>query len=125
MMDQPSALELVTAVKEFIEQHAMPQLSGHTAFHARVAANALGILAREIEFGPEANAAEQGRLESLLGMKGSLDELNRELCRRIRTGDIGMATAGVGEHMRATTMAKVAIDQPSYSGFKAAQQKRS
>jgi hypothetical protein len=51
MMDQPSALELVTAVKEFIEKHAMPQLTGHTAFHARVAANALGIVARELEFG--------------------------------------------------------------------------
>ena len=125
MMDQPSALELVTAVKEFIEQHAMPQLSGHTAFHARVAANALGILARELEFGPEANAGELGRLEALLCMKGSLDELNRELCRRIRTGDIGFATPGFGEHMRTTTIAKVAIDQPSYSGFKAAQQKTS
>ena len=56
----------------------------------------------------------------MLGMKGSLDELNRELCRRIRTGDVGMMTPGIGEHMRATTIDKVAIDQPSYSGFKAA-----
>jgi hypothetical protein len=123
MMDQPSALELVTAVKEFIEKHAMPQLTGHTAFHARVAANALGIVARELEFGPRANAEEQHRLETLLGMKGSLDELNRELCRRIRSGDIGMMTAGLGEHMRATTIDKVGIDQPTYSGFKAAQKK--
>ena len=120
MMDQPSALELVTAVKEFIEKHAMPQLTGHTAFHARVAANALGIVARELECGPKANAEEQHRLEALLGMKGSLDELNRELCRRIRSGDIGMTTPGLGAHMRATTTDKVAIDQPTYSGFKAA-----
>ncbi|MBI1212323.1 MAG: hypothetical protein GC190_12730 [Alphaproteobacteria bacterium] len=123
MMDQPSTLELVTAVKEFIEKHAMPQLTGHTAFHARVAANALGIVARELEFGPTASAEELGRLESLLGMKGSLEDLNRELCRRIRTGDIGMTTPGVGEHMRATTIDKVAIDQPTYSGFKAAAKK--
>ncbi len=121
MMDQPSALELVTAVKEFIEKHAMPQLSGHTAFHARVAANALGIVARELEFGPQANAEEQARLEALLGMKGSLDELNRELCRRIRAGGLGVATPGLGGHLRSTTMDKVGIDQPTYSGFKAAQ----
>lgn len=120
MMDQPSALELVTAVKEFIENHAMPQLMGHTAFHARVAANALGIVARELEFGPKSGAEELHRLEDLLGMKGTLEELNRELCRRIRTGDIGMTTPGLGAHMRATTIDKVAIDQPSYSGFKAA-----
>ena len=119
MMDQPSALELVTAVKEFIEKHAMPQLSGHTAFHARVAANALGIVARELEFGPGANTGELERLQALLGMTGSLDELNRELCRRIRRGDIGMATPGLAAHMRTTTIAKVGIDQPSYSGYRA------
>jgi hypothetical protein len=123
MMDQPSALELVTAVKEFIEKHAMPQLSGHTAFHARVAANALGIVARELEFGPRANAEERARLAALLGMDGTLDELNRELCRRIRTGDIGVSTPGLGEHMRSTTVDKVGIDQPTYSGFKAAQKR--
>ena len=38
MMDQPSMLELVSAVREFIETRAMPELKGHTAFHARVAA---------------------------------------------------------------------------------------
>jgi hypothetical protein len=123
MMDQPSALELVTAVKEFIEKHAMPQLSGHTAFHARVAANALGIVARELEFGPNANAAELQRLEALLGTTGSLDDLNRELCRRIRTGDIGIEAPGLAGHMRATTIAKVGIDQPTYSGFRAARPK--
>src|SRR5258708_23107257 len=123
MMDQPSALELVTAVKEFIEKHAMPQLSGHTAFHARVAANALGIVARELEFGPAANAEERARLAALLDTDGSLDELNRELCRRIRTGDIGVSAPGLGDHMRSTTMDKVGIDQPTYSGFKAAQKR--
>ena len=120
MMDQPSALELVTAVKEFIEQHAMPQLSGHTAFHARVAANALGIVARELEFGPRANADEKTRLEAMLGMTGSLDELNRELCQRIRSGVFGPDTPGFADHMRATTIDKVGIDQPTYSGLKAA-----
>jgi hypothetical protein len=123
MMDQPSALELVTAVKEFIEKYAMPQLTGHTAFHARVAANALGIVARELEFGPRANVDEQQRLEALLGMRGSLEELNRELCRRIRSGDVGMGTSGLAEHMRATTIAKVGIDQPSYSGYRAVRPK--
>jgi len=125
MMDQPSALELVTAVKEFIEKHAMPQLSGHTAFHARVAANALGIVARELEFGPRANADEKKRLERLLGISGSLEELNRELCRRIRSGELGVEAPGLSGHMRATTMDKVGIDQPTYSGFKAAQKKES
>ena len=39
MQDQPSAIEILAAVADFLRQHAMPQLQGHTAFHARVAAN--------------------------------------------------------------------------------------
>jgi hypothetical protein len=117
MMDQPSSLELVTAVREFIEKHAMPELQGRTAFHARVAANALAIVARELEQGPNANAAEIERLKRLLGREGTLDELNRDLCRRIREGKLSVDDPALAHHLTVTTLAKVAIDQPNYSGF--------
>jgi hypothetical protein len=117
MMDQPSALELVTAVREFIEKHAMPELQGRTAFHARVAANALAIVARELEQGPKANEVERDRLKALLGQDGSLDELNRELCRRIRSNGLALEDPALANHLVDTTLAKVAIDQPNYSGF--------
>jgi hypothetical protein len=116
-MDQPSALELVTAVREFIEKHAMPELQGRTAFHARVAANALAIVARELEHGPKANTDELDRLRALLGQDGSLDELNRELCRRIRSNGLAVDNPALASHLVQATLAKVAIDQPSYSGF--------
>ena len=118
MMDQPSILELVTAVRDFIEQRAMPELKGHTAFHARVAANALGIVARELELGGAAGDAERQRLSVLLGRDGSLMELNRDLCAQIRDGRIGLDTPGLAEHLAATTRDKVAIDQPNYDGLK-------
>ncbi len=117
MMDQPSSLELVTAVREFIEKHAMPELQGRTAFHARVAANALAIVARELEQGPKADAEEHARLKDLLARDGTLDELNRELCRRIRTNGLQVDDPALGVHLTQTTLAKVAIDQPTYSGF--------
>lgn len=117
MMDQPSALELVAAVREFIEKHAIPQLQGHTAFHARVAANALAIVGRELEHGTAASLSEQKRLTALLGIEDTLDRQNRELCRRIRAGQIPIDAPLLGEHLRETTLAKVAIDQPNYSGF--------
>ena len=117
MMDQPSIRELVEAVRNFIETRAMPELKGHTAFHARVAANALGIVARELELAGKSGEAEVTRLKALLGHEGSLDELNRELCRRIRSGDITLATQGLPEHLEQTTRDKVAIDQPGYSGL--------
>jgi hypothetical protein len=118
MMDQPSILELVTAVRDFLEQRAMPELKGHTAFHARVAANALGIVARELDQGGASGDAERQRLARLLGHSGSLLELNRDLCRRIRDGVIDLDTPGLAEHMTITTREKVAIDQPNYGGLK-------
>lgn len=117
MMDQPSALELVTAVREFIEKHAMPELQGRTAFHARVAANALAIVARELEGGPASNAQEAERLRKLLGRDGTLNELNRELCRRIRSNEIAVDDPALAHHLTQMTLAKVAIDQPNYSGL--------
>ena len=120
MMDQPSIAELVTAVREFLETKAMPELKGHTAFHARVAANALGIVARQLEFYGRASEEETRRLAALLGHDGSLDELNRELCARIRSGAFTLETPGLAQHLEQTTRDKVAIDQPNYSGLKQA-----
>ncbi|HXC55173.1 MAG TPA: DUF6285 domain-containing protein [Rhizomicrobium sp.] len=118
MMDQPSMHELVVAVRDFLEQRAMPELKGHTAFHARVAANALGIVARELELGAASGDAERARLAALLGRDGALPQLNRELCAQIRSGRIGLETPGLAEHLTATTRDKVGIDQPNYGGLK-------
>ncbi len=124
MQDQPSAVELVGAVRDFLQNVAMPQLNGRAAFHARVAANALGIVQRELEIAPNANAQELDRLRQLVGADGTLEELNRELCSRIRAGDMGPGTPGMTEHLRATTLTKLGIDQPKYSGYQRALQAR-
>jgi hypothetical protein len=123
MMDQPSMLELVEAVRSFLETKAVPELKGHTAFHARVAANALGIVARELERGSSSSQTEARRLEALLGHEGSLDELNRELCRRIRSGTLDISSETLEQHLELTTLDKMAIDQPNYSGLTLARQR--
>lgn len=117
MQDQPSAIDLVDIVADFIRNHAMPQLQGHAAFHARVAANALDIVKRELQIAPKANAEEHARLKGLLGRDGSLEDLNRELCDKLASGDISLATPGLSEHLWEITLAKLAIDQPNYSGY--------
>jgi hypothetical protein len=118
--DPPDLAELVGAVREFLEQHALPKLEGHTAFHARVSANALAIVERQLRLGPEAEAAECARLRDLLGHDGNLDELNRELCAAIRSGRIGLETPGLFAHLRETTLAKLAVDQPRYPSYRRA-----
>jgi aminoglycoside phosphotransferase (APT) family kinase protein len=49
---RPTASELLEAVREFLTDQVMPGTSGQLAFHARVAANVLGIAGRELELGP-------------------------------------------------------------------------
>ena len=120
MQDAPTMRELVEAVEGFLREKAMPELQGHAAFHARVAANALAIVARELTLGPKANEEEKARLVSLLKADGSLEDLNRLLCEKIRAGDVNLDTPGLKDHLLKTTLDKVAIDQPKYSGFKTA-----
>ena len=124
MHDQPSSAELVGAAEQFLRDVAMKQLQGHAEFHARVAANALGIVKRELELGPKQFAAERKRLEELLDESGELEALNRELCRRIREGEVDMDTPGLGDHLWAATLEKLAIDQPKYSGYQKALEER-
>lgn len=90
------------------------------SFHARVAANALGIVARELELGPQASQEELQRLKALLGSEGTLEVLNAELSDEIREGRIGLETEGLVDHLRKTTLDKVAIDQPKYKAFQVA-----
>ena len=48
---RPTVSELLDAVRAFLTEQVMPATGGHLAFHARVSANVLGIVAREIELG--------------------------------------------------------------------------
>jgi aminoglycoside phosphotransferase (APT) family kinase protein len=49
---RPTASELLAAVREYLLTSVLPATSGQLAFHARVAANSLAIVARELELGP-------------------------------------------------------------------------
>lgn len=118
MQDPPSITELLDATASFLRDVAVPQLSGHTAFHARVAANALDVVKRELELRPAAECEEHARLTALLHTDGSIAELNALLSRRIAAGELTLQTPGLAAHLWATTLAKVAIDQPTYASYR-------
>ena len=67
MQDRPSYDELLGAVERFLEQEIMPNVEGSRRFHARVAANVLRIVRRELEREEEQLAAEWAGLCELLG----------------------------------------------------------
>ena len=120
MQDEPRPTEILTAVAKFLRETAAPAASGHLAFNLRVCANALEMSRRQIEDDPPAAAAEQARLVGLMKTEGDLATLNAELCRRIAAGEMGLETPGLAEHLWAVTLAKLAVDQPTYWGYRAA-----
>ena len=120
MQDQPTPAEILTAVAAFLKTVTGPQIAPHTAFQLRVAANALELAQRDITLSPAQDAAEHARLTALLGHDGGLLDLNIELARRIETGEADLTTPGVADHLWSTTLAKLAVDQPNYSGYRAA-----
>ncbi|MHB8530205.1 MAG: DUF6285 domain-containing protein [Caulobacteraceae bacterium] len=119
MQDQPTPSEVLSAVAKFLKGEVAAQTSGALGFKARVAANALEMMRRQLDLASTEEAAERERLCALLGLDGDLFELNTELCRRIEAGAIGLSTLGLREHLWATTMAKLAVDQPTYSTYRA------
>ncbi len=118
MQDLPTPDDLLAAVADFLREQAQPQLSGQAAFHARVAANALDIVRRQLALAPAAEAEELRRLRELLHCDGSLAELNAQLCRRIASGELGTHTPTLVPHLWRTTLDKLAVDQPGYESYR-------
>jgi hypothetical protein len=120
MREQPSVPELLDAVAEFMGKELMPRLSGRVAFHTRIAINVLAIVRREMTLGPAAGVREAARLAELLGTEGDAEALTYALCERIAHGEIDANDPKLIEHLWATTMDTVAIDQPNYATYRCA-----
>jgi aminoglycoside phosphotransferase (APT) family kinase protein len=72
---RPTA-SLLEAVREFLTGQVMPASTGQLAFHARVAANILGIVARELELGaipPESELADRVAAKLAVANPGYFD----------------------------------------------------
>jgi hypothetical protein len=119
-LDMPRIDELVTSVRDHLRDDVMSATTGRTRFLARVAGNSLDIVLRELACGPEHRARERERLRALLSRDGDLEDLRRELCERLRDRSMPLDAPGLAEHLRATVVNQVAIDQPRYSGLRTA-----
>jgi hypothetical protein len=79
-----------------------------------VAANALGIVSRELAQWPAAEAAAVARMQAFLGRDGDYETLNAALAEALRDGSVSADDPAVFDHLRRTTLATLAIDQPRY-----------
>jgi hypothetical protein len=130
MQDRPTAIELLTSVREFLELDILPGLEGRKRFHGLVAANVLAIVARELAGEETALVGEWRRLRDLLGvdetvpparldgLRTAIDALTCRLCERIRAGDADAGEFGdaVSAHVRMTVVEKLQIANPKYLG---------
>ncbi len=111
--DVPTAAGLVAAVREYLERDVMGATDGRVAFHARVAANVLGMVERELAIGPDASAVVRARLADLLGHDAPVATLIDDLATSIREGaasDGATVTA-----VRETVRIKLAASNPDYA----------
>jgi hypothetical protein len=118
MQDEPTPAELIKAVADFLRNEITPAISGHNAFKLRVGINALDLVTRQLALESHGDNAEAVRLIQLLGMQGSLGDLNRALADRIANGEVDLQTPGLADHLWQTTMDKLAVDQPNYASYK-------
>jgi Domain of unknown function (DUF6285) len=128
MQDRPTYAELLDAVQSFLETDVVPALEGPKKFHARVAANVLAIVRREVEQEEKHWRAEWERLDALLGREvapaghGALRERlharTAALAERIRRGDAdaGSWRAAVLAHVRQTVTEKLEVANPKFLG---------
>lgn len=125
MPDQPGGPDLLDAVARLLRDELLPLLPPAAAFNARVAANAVDLVAREMRSGAAADAAAAARLRALLLREaGDGRTLEADLCQRLKNGDIDPADPALRAHLWATTLDKLAIDQPAYAPYRRELQRR-
>ena len=90
----PSSAELARAVREFLEDEVIPATDGRLSFQARVAANVVAQLERELSSG----------LPDTTG--------DAELCAAIRSGSVDLARAY--DAIRRDVVAKLRISNPRH-----------
>jgi aminoglycoside phosphotransferase (APT) family kinase protein len=97
---EPSTVEMLEAIRLWVDGSVKAQASGRDKFMAAVAMNALGMLIREAENPVEVHDAT--------------------LSAALLAGEQSLATPGLLQRLRATMLAKLANDSPKYASLAAA-----
>ncbi|MGL5837427.1 MAG: phosphotransferase [Sphingorhabdus sp.] len=97
---EPSSVEMLEAVREWIDGNVKPKAEGRDRFMAAVAMNALGMLIREAE--------------------NPVDVHDAQLSADLLDGTVSLATPGLLARLRKDMLAKLSNDSPKYASLAAA-----
>jgi len=126
MQDRPTMMEYLQAVTHFLDEEAVPNLTGSRQFYGRVAANVLRAVMRELENEEHDLFAEWERLNQLLpplkrpsspsALREAIRQRTDELCQRIRKGDAdtGLYREQVLAHVRECVREKLLVNNPQW-----------
>ena len=106
--DVPTAMQLLEAVREWIDREVIPSTDGRLRFHARVASNVLGMVEREMELGPAQQAAHDVRLAQL-GVAS-----DAELAAAIRRREFDARADELRSLLTEAVLDKLAVANPRY-----------
>ena len=106
--DRPTAIELLEALREWMERDLMPGVEGRLQFHTRVAINMIDIVAREIEMGK----AQEDSHEQLLKSLGVASDA--ALVAAIKSGQYDSELVALLARLRPAIEDKVRVANPKY-----------
>jgi len=127
MQDRPTVYELLRSVERFLRDEVVPATEGRRQFLARVAANAVGLVERELASESVHAEREWAGLDALLGatpmprerdaLAAAVRSRNDGLCARIRSGDFDADAperSALLEHVRRTVRDKLEVTNRAY-----------
>ena len=118
-MSQTDAGELLQAVRAFLREDVLPQLEGFSAYTTRVAANSLGIVARELQLAPQLQRLDAAAAATY-GLDPQAGPVGSQIALRLRDG-LQEVDDQLIAYLRQRTLLAMAIDNPKYAGFLQAQ----
>lgn len=112
--------ELLEAVRQFLREEVLPELEGFKAYNTRVAANALGIVARELAHGAKLEQLD-AEIAGVLQLRVEDGPVTRQIALALRDGKL-VVDLRLLDYLKKRTLASLDIDNPRYSGLSQARE---
>jgi hypothetical protein len=123
--DRPDAAELLDSLAEFLFTDARQWAPREKRFQILVAANLCAVIARELRAGDGPLLEDRALFRELLGtapgesargleLHGEIRDAERELARRLRSGELDDRLEGLAAGLREHVRRKLAVARPGY-----------
>ena len=105
---------LLSAIQSFLIESAAPHLEGRNRFNARVAANALGIVQRELSMGPALRALDENAATQWLSILETDATIAQRLSRALAKREI-QDDPPFFNYLKQRQLLVTAINNPKYA----------